>query len=288
MRKVVIDTGALYRLNDDRKVLDAIKEGGFKYFDLTLFWKGTTEHIGTGPDCLENAKKLKEYADSLGLECEQSHAYFTSGIDEAAMARRYDYIPKDMRIASIMGAKSIVLHPVSEFTYEENIEFVKRFIPLAHELDIKICVENIWHFSGGKVFPICTTSPESFVKFLDEINDPYVVACLDIGHAEMDDNIVSAVKMIRALGSRLYALHIHDNNKKNDSHQLPFTQQINFYEILEALKEIKYPGNITFEVETCYNRGENPRMSLPFELIPAFVRIEREIGQFFSDYLDKK
>lgn len=288
MRKVVIDTGALYRLGDDRKVLDAIKEGGFEYFDLTLFWKGVVEHIGVGEDCYDNAEALREYADSIGLKCEQSHAYFTFGVSEDALQRRYEFIPKEMKIASIMGAKGIVIHPVTEFDFNQNVEFIKRFVPLAHELDIKICVENVWHFENGKHLPVCTTTPDSFVKFLDTINDPYVVACLDIGHAEIGGEITNAIDMIKALGPRLYALHIHDNNKEQDSHQLPFTQSINFIGVLDALKEINYQGNITFEVETCYNRGENPKKSLPFELYPAFIKMEKDIGQYFVNYLDSK
>ena len=253
-----MDTGALYRLNDDFKVLDAIKEGGFKYFDLTLFWKGVSEHIGLGDDCFERAKELRKYADSIGLECEQSHAFFCSGRDEEIVQKRIEYISKEMRIASIVGAKSIVIHPVAEFSFDENVKYK----------------------------PICTSTASEFVRFLDTINDPFVKACLDLGHAEIGGDLVSAVEMIENLGSRLFALHIHDNDKKNDLHQLPFTYQIDFVQILDALKRIDYQGNITFEVETCFNNGYQ-NIYLPFNLFIPFIRMENDIGQYFVKYLDK-
>lgn len=285
-RKVVIDTGCLYRLKDDKKVLDMIKCCGGDAYDMTLFWKGVTEHIGVGEDYVVKAKKLRKYADSIGLTCEQAHAFFTGGTSEEAFQKRYDYIPKEMHIASILGAKAIVIHPINEYSFEENLHYIRYFIKYAHEYNIKIAVENTWGVSDGHIVRVTTSYPESFVKFLDEINDPYVVACLDIGHAEMNQLNTSAVDMIHALKDRLYCLHVHDNDKWCDAHQIPYTHKIPYAKILDALKEINYKGDITFEVETCYNKGEDPSAELPLELFPAFVKLELEIGRYFVNYLD--
>ena len=55
----------------------------------------------------------------------------------------------------------------------------------------------------------------------------------------------TAVEMIHALGHRIGALHLHDNNKWKDSHALPFTMDIDFVPIMHALGEIGYAGDIT-------------------------------------------
>lgn len=287
-REIVIDTGCLHRLNDDKKVLKLIKDCGFKCYDMTLFWKGTTEHIGVGPDYEENALKLRKYADSLGLKCEQAHSYFTGGLSEEAFKNRYDFIPKEIHIASILGAKCIVVHAINEYSFNENIEYIKRFIPFAHKYNIKIAIENCWGVKDNKPCPMTTSRPNEFVKFLDTLNDDHVVACLDIGHAEMNQLGTSAVEMIKALGNRLYCLHIHDNDKWCDAHQMPYTHKIPWKSILEELKKSGYKGNITFEVETCYNKGECPEASLPLELYPAFLKLQLEIGKYFVNFLDKK
>ena len=82
---------------------------------------------------------------------------------------------------------------------------------------------------------------------MDAVNDDFFVACLDIGHAEMKGSETTAVEMIKALGSRLQALHIHDNDKLHDSHQIPFSMSIDFEEIVRALNEVKYNGYFTLE-----------------------------------------
>lgn len=283
-RKVVIDTGALYRLGHEKEALKMLKKCGCKYYDITLFWKGVVEHIGVGDDYREKAKELREFADSLNMKCEQAHAYFTNGTSEEVMNTRIYNISKEIEIASIMGAKGIVIHPIIEYSFNQNIEFIKKFIPLAHKFKIKLLIENIWgRDEKGEPAPMCTSTPKDFVRFIDTLNDKYVAACLDIGHAEMSNMHTSAPEMIHALGRRLQALHIHDNNRYHDQHQVPYTNQIDFEKILIALKEEGYKGNVTFEVETCY---QNNDMHLPFELYPAFIKLELEIGKYFASFLD--
>ena len=53
--------------------------------------------------------------------------------------------------------------------------------------------------------------------------------------------------MIYALGSRIGALHLHDNDQWKDSHQLPFTMSIDFEAVTAALKEVGYTGWVTLE-----------------------------------------
>lgn len=72
-----------------------------------------------------------------------------------------------------------------------------------------------------------------------------------IRHAEMKGVNTSAVEMIKALGSRQQTLHIHDNDKHHDSHQIPGSMKIDFAGVVQALKEIGYSGYFTLEAD-CY------------------------------------
>ena len=82
------------------------------------------------------------------------------------------------------------------------------------------------------------------------MNDPYLVACLDIGHAEMFSHYgASAEEMIRALGSRIGALHVHDNDKWHDTHAVPGTMDIDFDAVIRALVDIGYDGDMTLEAD---------------------------------------
>ena len=57
-----------------------------------------------------------------------------------------------------------------------------------------------------------------------------------------------AASMICALGERLGALHIHDNDKRKDFHAIPFSMDIDFESVVKALEKINYKGYLTLEV----------------------------------------
>ena len=59
----------------------------------------------------------------------------------------------------------------------------------------------------------------------------------------------SIPQMVKTLGPHLQALHIHDNNKLNDNHWLPYEMDIDFTAAAKALKEIGYKGEFTMEAD---------------------------------------
>ena len=63
----------------------------------------------------------------------------------------------------------------------------------------------------------------------------------------------SAEKMIHPLGDSIQALHIHDNDKWHDSHQIPMSMKIDFIKVVKALKEIGYNGYFTLESDSYLN-----------------------------------
>ena len=59
---------------------------------------------------------------------------------------------------------------------------------------------------------------------------------------------VSAKDMVYSLGGeRLQALHIHDNDRCGDKHQIPFSMNIDYAPIVKALKDVGYNGWFTLE-----------------------------------------
>jgi hypothetical protein len=113
------------------------------------------------------------------------------------------------------------------------------------ELFLTIGADKI--ISGGQTQ---NPSAEDFIKHVDIMNDPDFVACLDLGHAEMRGSGDGAVNMIHKLGHRLQALHIHDNDRWHDDHQIPFSMDMDFVSIVKALKEIDYKGYFTLEADS--------------------------------------
>jgi sugar phosphate isomerase/epimerase len=212
------------------------------------------DHPLGGKDYLAFARRLRQIGLDNGIECNQSHAPFpTYSLDVRS------YMKRAIECTAEAGGKICVIHPSNIDTAEKNAEMFFELLPFAKECGVRIATENMWDWKDGEdhaCFSACAT-PEDFNAHLDAVNDPYLVACLDLGHAEMRGIGTTAVEMIHALGDRLAALHVHDNDLRNDSHQLPFTMQMDFEAIIKALREVGYKGDMTLEAD-CYLRGRTP------------------------------
>lgn len=239
----------------EEKAIELLARAGFDCWDFSMFEMARIDwstmkiieggHPLSGKDYAAFAKKLRHVADECGIECNQSHAPFPSRIVGT------DYIKRAIECTAIAGGKICIVHPDNNSSAEENAEMYNSLLPFAKEHGVKIATENMWNWEKDaptSCFAACATS-KSFCEHIDIVNDPYLVACLDLGHAEMRGSGDGAANMIRALGSRLQALHIHDNDQLGDSHQIPFSMKIDFEAIAKALKEINYQGELTLEAD---------------------------------------
>ena len=84
--------------------------------------------------------------------------------------------------------------------------------------------------------------------------------------------------MIAALGRRLGAMHLHDNDRLHDSHTLPYMGSVAFPAIIDALKAIGYRGDVTLEADQ-FLRG------FPLELYPSAARLMADVAKSFQSAL---
>lgn len=224
---------------------------GFSMFAMCKYdWQSgkllENNHPLAGKDYLAFARRLKKIGLDNGIVCNQSHAPFPSSCPEIR-----SYLKRAIECTAEAGGEICVIHPDNNKSAEENAEMYLELLPFAREHNVKIATENMWNWDSEKdeaCFAACAT-PESFVKHVDAVNDDFLVACLDIGHAEMRGAGQGAANTARALGHRLQALHIHDNDKWHDSHQIPFSMSIDFAAVVRALKDIGYKGWFTLEAD---------------------------------------
>ncbi len=78
--------------------------------------------------------------------------------------------------------------------------------------------------------------------------------CLDLGHANIRNDVVSAV---RASAPRLIHVHASDNGAEQDDHFVPGRGSIPWARTLDALRDAGFPGPLTIELRD-YVRGEAP------------------------------
>ena len=245
----------------EEKAIEYIAKAGFDAWDFSMFamcrydWsrKALLEnnHPLVSNNYLAFARRLKRIGNDYGIICNQSHAPFPSSCPEIR-----SYLKRAIECTAEAGGRICVIHPDNDKSAQENAEMYLELLPFAKECGVKIATENMWDWDCelDQAKLASCSNPEDFLKNLNLINDDYFVACLDIGHAEMKGLGTTAVEMIKALGKKLECLHIHDNDKWHDSHQIPFSMSINFDEVVNALKEIDYKGYLTLEANG-YQKG---------------------------------
>ena len=240
----------------EEKTIELLAKAGFDGWDFSMFdmcrwdWGKSepilTDHPLAQDDYLKFARQLKKVGLDCGIVCNQSHAPFPTY--DKTMRK---YVMRAIECTAEAGGEICIVHPVNNHSAEQNAEMYFEMLPFAKEHGVKIATENMWNWANGASHACAAACShhDDFCKHIDIVNDPYLVACLDLGHAEMAGLDTSAPQMIRALDKRLQALHIHDNDCLHDSHQIPFSMNMDFVAIAKALKDIDYQGYLTLEAD---------------------------------------
>jgi len=253
--KTSTNTLSIANIVGHEKSIELVAKAGFDAWSFDLFDIAYYDYANkrvlcpphplNSPNYASYCYKLKRIGLDNGITCNQTHAPFPICVKEIK-----DTIKRAIECSAEVGADICVVHPNNDGTAEENAEFYLSILPFPKEHNVRIATENMYNWGETHSIPAACSSPEDFCKHIDLVNDKSLVACLDIGHAEMFGVNTSAKEMIYALKDRLQSLHIHDNNKIYDNHQLPYTMNIDFLPIAKALKDINYQGYLTLEATT--------------------------------------
>lgn len=270
------------------KTIRFIAEAGFDAVDVSVSnMMGDENAVFGGKDYEKQALRIRKMCDDLGIVCNQTHTVFpTSSADPVKHEILFDKVIKGIEISGILGAKNAIVHPMQhlyyldagnpEILFEMNKEFYSRILPIAEKCGVNIATENMWQnskFDKHIVESTCA-APEEFCRYIDCQNDPHMVACLDIGHCTLVGR--NPEDFIRILGhDRLKALHIHDNDGKQDNHvfpRIPWIHSVNWDAVSKALAEIDYDGDFTFETDYMYKYVND-------NTAPALFKYAHDLGR---------
>lgn len=285
--KISTEIGSIAKIIGEERAVEYVAKAGFDAWDFSMFamcrydWATKSllknHHPLASDNYLAFARKLKQIGLDNGICCNQSHAPFPTYCKEIR-----SYLKRAIECTAEAGGKICVIHPDNNKSPQENAEMYLELLPFAKQHNVKIATENMWNWNkelDQSSFAACAT-PSSFCEHIDVINDDFFVACLDIGHAEMRGSDTTAVEMIKALGPRLKALHIHDNDRWHDSHQIPFSMNIDFLPILKALKAIGYDGYFTLEADKYLNDFTADNV---FDGINNMANSAKKLVEIFND-----
>lgn len=275
--KLVNQIGYLRRRFGTEKALGMLKASGFDGYDYGMDVANESVEDFLSDSYWQQVRELKACADRIGIPCLQAHA--PAGENQM---ERLPAIIRSLEYAAYLGAEVIVVHSTTdnwhyyerkEALFESNMQLYKALIPHAQHLGIKVAVENLYGWDRVRrlnLESVCSHS-EEFIRYIDTLNHECIVACVDTGHAQLVNE--APEHMILKLGSRVGALHVHDNTGIDDAHGLPYTGTINWDNVCAALAKVGYQGNFTFEAGRFFNQYMDD------ELIPRVVDYYAHVGR---------
>jgi hexulose-6-phosphate isomerase len=173
-----------------------------------------------------------------------------SSPDEKVRAKGLEALLGALKDAKTVGADTVLLVPGvvnKDATYEQCWERsqaeVKKALPQAEKLGVKIAIEVVWNNF--------ITKPEQLIEYVDSFKSEWVAAYFDTSN--MLRYGVSAADWIRKLGKRMVKFDFKGFSiKKYEAKQNPWVEigegDENWPEVLKALAEIGYDGWATAEV----------------------------------------
>jgi len=242
------------------EVVRRCAEAGFEVMDVNLCGL----HRGPGPfredDWKKTAEELRNEAEKCGVKFVQSHLPYRSmsmqcDVDlfkTAEGAELYRELSlRAIEITHILGGKWAVIHPMNdreavvgdnEAHIKYNLRILDREIDLCHKLNVGLAFENIFDQYHLRRFGMRAMELK---QFIDYCNDPLIQACWDVGHGNL--TMDEQAEGIKVLGAHIKALHIHDNNGKDDLHMMPFTGTVQWEKVMHALYESGCKADLVLE-----------------------------------------
>ncbi len=253
----------------DYSLNDYLKNTDLYQLKMNSFFKQSSEELES------LFQPLKQSTESYGIKINQMHMpypiYIPNGTKEINDFLWSEMATKSLKICAYLNCSYIVIHGFKlkkylgseEAEWEKTEEFLHFLAPLAIELGITLCIENLYEKVGSHIIegPCCNS--KKIVERIDNFNSNYntdvLGFCFDTGHANLVG--IDFEDFIVTLGDRLKVLHIHDNDGIGDLHQIPYTftktrenkPSTDWDGFIRGLKTIGYNGVLSFETAPVLN-----------------------------------
>ena len=132
---------------------------------------------------------------------------------------------------------------------ERDSKFYRALIPALGETGVKCALENMFYRAPEGIVPTVLSYGDEMAEMIDRLNAdaPFFCACMDFGHANLltDDG---GIAMADTLGSRIAAVHLHDNDGIDDLHASPGKGSVPWANVFGVLSDIGFGGVYNFEL----------------------------------------
>lgn len=233
-----------------RSVVEAarlVQSAGFDAIEASFFETGELSLETT----TAGLKRLRDEIASFGGAVSSISSLLFNRISlTAAAAHERRYARKVamamMDAAAALGVETVSVSPgrvtpsVDYVTaYGRALEQVAAIGQRARALGVKVGVENVWQ---GLLL-----SPREFARFIDEVGNDHVGACLDVGNTTLAG---FPQHWVTALGSRIVKIHVTDTRKRQGLFLQfvdPGSGDVDWSATMEALERTGYNSWATVE-----------------------------------------
>jgi L-ribulose-5-phosphate 3-epimerase len=170
--------------------------------------------------------------------CDTHWAKPLSDPDEKVRREGLEGLQQALKDAKAYGATSVLLVPADarkggsyDECFHRSVAEIRKAVPLAKELGVKIAVENVWNEF--------ITKPDQAVAFLDAIDSPMVGWHFDIGNAI---RYGLPEEWIPILGKRILKLHIKEYSALKKFNVALLEGDNHWPAIMKALDQVGYQG----------------------------------------------
>ncbi len=175
-------------------------------------------------------------------------------LEELLAGIRYTHEIGGSTLLLVPGAARDAVNENKEQVWERSIAGIRQAIPLAAELGVRICIENVWNhflYQHGDDAPT-DQKPDEFIRYVDEINSAWVGIYFDLSNHR---KYSYAPDWIRAMGTRIVKCDTKDYRLAKDAGEGKkegFCDigdgSVDWAETRKALADINYYGWISSEV----------------------------------------
>ena len=232
----------------EEALIPMIAAAGFDAIELSLDRLSDPDSIWNREGHKEYALRLKAAAQASSIRFNQAHA--PSQFDWMARdtdvlnAMVYPAMEKAFEICAILEIPLLVveplIHPMAiglpSRRVSWNTTYFSKLTQMGKEHGVSVAIKNLM-----RTFE----TAEDLTVITDAVGDSLSV-CVDPGHCNLSAE--KAPTMLRNLGGKVRALHLNGNHGDFNQHTIPGIDQLNWQTILEALADIGYAGDFTFQV----------------------------------------
>jgi len=254
--------------------LECIGRAGFSHVHWAFHWND--DFLYSPSEVEQIGRWLKEYSLILNdIHGSAGQEKCWSSATEYERQAGVELVKNRMEMAAELSADVVVMHSFGapddlsvpgrdDRSMDSLYKSLDELEPISRSLGVRIAMENGAYF-------------EVLEPVLLRYAPDYVGLCYDTGHGNFfhGKGLVSLEKF----KNRLVAVHLHDNDEKDDSHSFPFTGTVDWHKLTQLVAESSYDKCITMEVVM-----ENTGITDTAEFLKKDFEVGRTISQMIEDH----